>query len=232
IYQTSSSGSTWMDATRIRGPNHTGMVFATPRSGAYYQLESHIHQPGETLMRIRGNTINYESFAIALDASDLGRLQGSAPWPSNVVTTDMDDMLERIDWIGMRDDLSIPLATADALVAKIRHHSKSPIQVGTKTIDCLFVVHQTGDLRFYCPRESAERIAMNDSELAAEKADVIHRNIKSGRVGGRASADEFGGDNKKARLHDDRFDWNYPQPEPLTTTTSTRTTTTSTSAER
>src|SRR5262249_51796679 len=40
IYQSNGSTSSWKDRTAIRGPNHTGMVIVTPRSGAYMQLES------------------------------------------------------------------------------------------------------------------------------------------------------------------------------------------------
>jgi hypothetical protein len=53
---------------------------------------------------------------------------------------------------------------------------------------------------------------MNDSQLADEKADLIHKMIRGGRRGGNPDQDEFGGDNKKVRLHDHRFDWSFPQP--------------------
>jgi len=69
-----------------------------------------------------------------------------------------------------------------------------------------------GYLRFYCPQHSPERLAMNDSQIADEKAHLIDRLIKGGRAGGAASEDEFGSDNKKVRLHDHRFDWSFPQP--------------------
>jgi hypothetical protein len=212
VYQSNGSSSSWMDKSAIRGPNHTGMVFIPPRSGAYYQLESHLHQPGTTVMRVRGNTIYFESFAIALSASDLSAKKGSQSWPSSVDTSDINDMIERIDWTGMRDELSVPLHTADALIARIRRRrSFSPIQVNGSDIACLFVVHRTGDLRFYCPQASSARLGMNDSQLATEKSDLIHSLIRGGRRGGRADEDDYGGDNKRVRLHDHRFDWSFPQ---------------------
>jgi hypothetical protein len=221
VYQTDGSGgSSWLSATKIRGPNHTGMVYIAPRSGTYYQLESHIHQAGQTVMRVRGNTIYYQSFAIALSADDLKKLKGSQSWPSDVNTSDMDDMIERVDWVGMRDKpsvaltrdkLSIPMGTADTLIARI-NRKVSPIEVDKTEVAFLFVVHTTGDLRFYCPQQSPARLAMNDGQLADEKAHLIDTLIKGGRAGGAASEDEFGGDNKKVRQHDHRFDWSFPQP--------------------
>jgi len=221
VYQTDGSGG-WstVSATKIRGPNHTGMVYIAPRSGTYFQLESHLHQAGETLMRVRGNTIYYESFAIALSADDLKQLKGSQSWPSDVNTSDMDDMIERVDWVGMRhnpsvaarrDKLSIPVHTADTLIGRI-NRKLSPIEVDKTEVAFLFVVHATGDLRFYCPQQSPARLAMNDSQLADEKAALIHKMIKGGRTGGKPDEDAYGGDNKKVRLHDQRFDWSFPQP--------------------
>src|SRR5215472_7913526 len=61
IYQTTSSGFSKLTSTQVRGPNHTGMVLTLPSTGAYYQLESHLHHPGIARMTIRGNTIYYES---------------------------------------------------------------------------------------------------------------------------------------------------------------------------
>jgi len=230
VYQIDGSGgSSWLSATKIRGPNHTGMVYIAPRSGTYFQLESHLHQAGETVMRVRGNTIYSQSFAIALSADDLKQLKGSQSWPSNVNTSDMDDMIERVDWVGMRDKpsaaihrdkLSIPIATADTLIARIKQNdllarskrSLLPIEVGKAEVAFLFVAHTTGDLRFYCPQQSTARLAMNDSQLADEKADLIHKMIKGGRAGGKPDEDAYGGDNKKERLHDHRFDWSFPQP--------------------
>jgi hypothetical protein len=221
VYQTDDSGgSSWLSATKIRGPDHTGMVYIAPRSGTYFQLESHIHQAGQTVMRVRGNTIYYQSFAIALSADDLKKLKGSQSWPSSVDTSDVDDMLERVDWVGMRDQpsaapmrdkLSIPLATADTLVGRIKR-KLSPIEVNKTDVAFLFVIHTTGDLRFYCPQQSPARLAMDDSQLADEKAKLIDRMIRSGRAGGKPDEDAYGGDNKKVRLHDHRFDWSFPQP--------------------
>jgi hypothetical protein len=221
VYQIDGSGgSSWLSATKIRGPNHTGMVYIAPRSGTYFQLESHLHQAGETVMRVRGNTIYYQSFALALSAGDLKQLKGSQSWPSDVNTSDMDDMIERVDWVGMRekpsiaamrDKLSISMHTADTLIARI-NRKLSPIEVDKTEVAFLFVVHTTGDLRFYCPQQSSARLAMNDSQLADEKAHLIHEMIKGGRAGGTASEDQYGGDNKKVRLHDHRFDWSFPQP--------------------
>src|SRR5258708_937185 len=114
VFQTDGSGG-WStrSATKIRGPNHTGMVSIAPRSGTYFQLESHIHQAGETVMRVRGNTIYYESFAIALSADDLKQLKGSQSWPADVDTSDMDDVIERVDWAGMRDKPSVAAARSE-----------------------------------------------------------------------------------------------------------------------
>jgi hypothetical protein len=221
VYQTDGSGgSSWLSATKIRGPNHTGMVYIAPRSGTYFQLESHIHQAGETVMRVRGNTIYYDSFAIALSADDVKKLKGSPSWPADVNTSDMDDMLERIDWVGMRDKpsaaptrdtVSIPMHTADTLIGRI-NRKVSPIEVDKTAVAFLFVVHTSGHLRFYCPQQSPARLAMSDSQLADEKAKLIDKMIKSGRTGGKADEDAYGGDNKKVRLHDHRFDWSFPQP--------------------
>jgi len=221
VFQTDGSGgSSWLSATKIRGPNHTGMVYIAPRSGVYYQLESHLHETGKAVMRVRGNTIYFESFAIALSADDLKQIKGSELWPADVNTANMEDMLERVSWWDMRnkssvaatrDKLSIPLKTAETLVTRI-HRKHLPIEVDKTEVAFLSVVHSTGDLRFYCPQQSPERLAMNDSQLADEKADLIHKMIRGGRRGGNPDQDEFGGDNKKVRLHDHRFDWSFPQP--------------------
>ncbi len=211
IYQLSSSGGKWLESYQVRGPNHTGMVFIPPKGGTYYQLESHLHQPGISIMRIRGNTIYYESFAIALSADELQQIQGSAAWPADVDTDDVRDMLERVDWAGMRREHRIDLAVADRLAARIKRGAAPVgIQVRGHDIACLCAVHANGYLRFSCPQASAARLGMNDAQLATEKADLIHMMIRSGRRGGPADADEFGGDNKAQRLHDHRFDWSYP----------------------
>jgi hypothetical protein len=214
IYQVNSSGgATWMDSKQVRGPNHTGMVFITPKGGAYYQLESHLHQPATTRMRVRGNTIYYESFAIALSAGDLQQIRGSAVWPADVNSADITDMLERIDWTGMRQQHSIGLVAADRLVKQIRGRAPpAVIKANGTNIACLCVVHASGYLRFSCPQASTARLGMDDTQLATEKANLIHKMIRSGRRGGVATEDEFGGDNRAQRLHDHRFDWSYPRP--------------------
>jgi hypothetical protein len=214
IYQVSSSGgSTWLESRQVRGPNHTGMVVVNPDSGAYYQLESHLHQPDTTRMRVRGNTIYYESFAIALSADDLQQIQGSAAWPTDINTADITDMLERIDWTGMRQQHLIDLVAADRLVRQIKGRAPSAvIKANGDDVACLCVIHANGYLRFSCPQASSARLGMDDTQLATEKADLIHKMIVSGRRGGSPTEDEFGGDNKAQRLHDDRFDWTYPRP--------------------
>lgn len=205
-----SGGYEWRTSDQVRGPNHTGMVFIPPKSGSYYQLELHLHQPDVTRMRVRGNTIYYQSFAIVLSASDLQQVKGTNAWPGDVKTDDIADMLERIDWVGMRQQYSIDLPTADTLSLRIRHGTApSKLLAKGKTIACLCVVHASGYLRFYCPQASAARLSMDDTQLATEKANLIHAMIKSGRKGGRTDEDEFGGDNKEQRLHDHRFDWSY-----------------------
>jgi hypothetical protein len=177
-------------------------------------------QTGTPLMKIRGNVIYYQSFAIALSADDLKQIKGSELWPASVNTADMDDMLDRVNWpamsdkpsvAAMRDKLSIPMSTADALVARVNRR-RLPIEVGGTEVAFLLVVHTTGHLRFYCPQQSPARLAMNDSQLADEKAELIHMMIRSGRRGGRGDEDEFGGDNRRQRLHDHRFDWSFTQP--------------------
>jgi hypothetical protein len=230
VYQTDGSGGwTTLSTSKFRGPDHTGMVFRPPRSGVYFQLESHIHQKGQALMRVRGNTIYYESFAIALSADDLKQLKGSQSWPSDVDTSDLDDMIERVDWVGMRDKpsvvatrdrLSISMHAADMLTARIKQndhlapHKRPllPIEVNNTAVAFLFIVHTTGDLRFFCPQQSSERLAMDDGQLEDDKADLIHMMKIGGRPGGKPNEDDYGGDNKKVRLHDHRFGWSFPQP--------------------
>jgi hypothetical protein len=245
IFQTDDSGgfsTLFSRKPEVRGPNHTGMVYTVPRSGTYYQLESHLHQEGQTVMRVRGNTIYYESFALALSADELKQVKGSQSWPSGVNTSDLSDMRERVDWAGLRDKFSIPLTTASKLIDLIHKNEKIgkqdeqiakqnealakkhrspkpllpllPIKVGNKEIAVLFVTRAAGDLKFYCPQQSSARLAMNASQLDTEKAKVIDQNIKGGRKGHSPTEDEFGGDNKKVRLHDHRFDWSFPPPSP------------------
>jgi hypothetical protein len=108
IYQVTSTGTSgYYDRREIRGPNHTGMVFTPPVRGTYYQLESHLTDPSTTRMRVRGNTIYYESFAVALSAADLAKVQLTKAWPNDINGVDIlrrgdaagvHDMLERIDW--------------------------------------------------------------------------------------------------------------------------------------
>ncbi|MFZ0956813.1 MAG: hypothetical protein WAN60_10755, partial [Candidatus Sulfotelmatobacter sp.] len=164
-------------------------------------------------MTVRGNTIYYESFAIALSASELAQIKGTTPWPASVDTTDIEDMLERVDWVGMRDQHAMDLKAADLLVKRLRHNLSAPVtQSNGDDIACLLVVHADGYLRFSSPQASSARLGMNADQLANEKAQVIHMMIRSGRRGGAANEDEYGGDNKKQRLYDHRFDWSYPGP--------------------
>lgn len=208
-----AGGTRWAEATKIRGPNHTGMVFTAPRSGVYYQLESHLHQPGVAVMSIRGNTVFYDSFSIAIPASDFARIKGSRAWPLDIKPSDTDDLLERVDWVELRDQYSITAKAAAALVQTARH-GKTPTLAG-KDIAVVFQVQSTGQLRFYRPQASADRLRMSADQLATEKASLIKRLIHGGRNGHQASEDDYGGDNKGQRVKDHRFDWSFPQePSP------------------
>jgi hypothetical protein len=213
IYLKTSSGFSKLTSNPVRGPNHTGMVFTIPRDGAYYQMESHLHQEAVARMTIRGNTIYYESFAIALSASELDQVKKTSKWPAVVDTNDIGDMLERIDWVGMRDEHSIDLKQAEHLVKKLNIKLSAPVtKPNGDDIACLLVVHAHGYLKFSSPIASPDRLGMSDAQVADEKAKVIHMMIKSGRRGGPATDDEYAGDNKKQRLYDHRFDWSYPGP--------------------
>lgn len=213
IYQTTSSGFSKRTSTQVRGPNHTGMVLTLPSNGAYYQLESHLHHPGIARMTIRGNTIYYESFAIALSSDELTQIKKTNDWPDSVDTNDIEDMLERVDWVGMRDRYSIDLKQAEHLVKKLNINLATPIKKPNgDDIACLLVVHAEGYLRFSSPQASSARLGMSDDQLASEKANLIHMMIKTGRKGGSAKEDEYAGDNKKERLYEHRFDWSYPGP--------------------
>lgn len=213
LYQKAGTAVTTLTSDQVRGPNHTGMVFTVPKNGTYYQLESHLHHPGIPRMQIRGNTIYYESFAIALSASELTQIKGTTTWPATVDTTDIEDMLEHIDWVGMRDDHAMDLKPADLLVKKLRHNLLTPVaKANGDDIACLLVVHADGYLRFSSPQASTARLGMNAAQLADEKARVIHMMIVSGRRGGSKDEDQYGGDNKKQRLYDQRFDWSSAPP--------------------
>jgi hypothetical protein len=80
-------------------------------------------------------------------------------------------------------------------------------------IAVFFRVQSSGHLRFYRPQASAARFAMTNDQLKAEKAKLIHSMIVGGRKGHSPTEDEFGGDNKKQWMHDNRFDWTFtPMP--------------------
>lgn len=209
IYVPDSQGWRIHTATKVRGPNHTGMVFTQPRAGAYYQLESHIHQHGVPLMSIRGATIYYESFAIAIPTSAFASVSGSQDWPSSVNPLDAADLMERVGWTQLRAAYSISPAKAEAAVRQIRH-GHTP-KVDGAEISVLFRVHTIGHHRFYRPQASAARLAMTPDQITTEKAAVIRAMIAGGRTGHSASEDEFGGDNKRARIHAHRFDWTFTQ---------------------
>ena len=235
IYEADGSGG-WSEkfGKIIRGPDHTGMVFVPPRSGRYFQLESHLHGQLKNypVMKIRGNTIYIESFAVALSADDLKGLKGTPAWRADIDTSNIDDMIDYIDWPSMRGQFSIPMARADALVARIKKNDliskqnevlvqrnrnpmpTAPIEVDGKQIAFLFVMHTTGDLRFYCPQQSQARLDMSDSQLADEKTKVISGMIRGGRAGdGHPDEDQYFGDNKKPRVQSHYFDWSFP-PQP------------------
>jgi hypothetical protein len=214
IYLADTAGnSNWLEHTYIRGPNHTGMVSVTPKNGAYWQFESHITDPPETHMHVRRNIIYYDNFAIALSPDDLKKQRGTSAWPADVNTADIKDMRERVDWTGMRQKFSLDLLTATTLQAQVKRSSSSTPTVKGQEIACLFIVRSTGYLRFSCPQASTARLNMNATQLADEKAKLIHMMIASGRTGGSPTEDQYGGDNKAQRLHDNRFDWSY-RPSP------------------
>jgi len=213
IYQNTSTGFTALTSSQVRGPNHTGMVMTVPRDGTYYQLESHLHHAGIARMTVRGNTIYYESFAIALSAKDLAEVQKTSAWPASIKTNDIEDMLERIDWVGMRDKYSMDLKAADHAVKRLKHTLSAPVKKANgDDVVCLLVVHADGYLRFSSPQASPSRLKMNTVQLADEKAHLIHTLVKGGRTGGSPTEDQYAGDNKKQRLYDHRFDWSYRQP--------------------
>jgi len=215
IYQNTSTGFTFLTSDPIRGPNHTGMVFVVPKNGTYYQMESHLHHPGIPVMTVRGNTIYYESFAIALSASELTQVQKTDAWPATIKTGDIEDMLERIDWVGMRDKYSMDLTAADQLAKELKGKLSTPAKKANgDDIVCLLVVHSDGYLRFSSPQASPARLKMDAAQLADEKAKLIHEMVKGGRAGGSANQDQYGGDNKQQRLYDHRFDWTYRPPNP------------------
>jgi hypothetical protein len=207
----SGGGTKWRELTKIRGPLHTGMVFVTPRSGMYLQLEAHLRKdPGETVMRVRGHTIYFESLAVAIPTTDFSSVKGSRAWPADIDPADEKDLLDRIDWVELRAKRSIDLRVAATQIHRIKQN-KNPTIDG-KDVAVLFRVLTTGDLRFFCPQASTARLAMSPGQLAVEKAKLIRMMIKSGRTGKSPSEDQFGGDNKERRVKDHRFDWTFPQP--------------------
>ena len=204
-----SGGTRWWESTKIRGPLHTGMVFVPPRSGAYYQLESHLHEAGTILMRVRGNTIYYDSFAVWISVADFKGISGSQAWPANINPSDGEDLLERVDWVGLRTDRSVGLQVAATQFLRIKQ-GKTPTIDGVD-VAVLFRVQTTGNLSFFCPQASTARLAMTPDQLATAKSELIQRLVRSGRKGHSAKEDEFGGDNKQQRIHDHRFNWTFTQ---------------------
>ena len=208
----SGGGTRWFPLPKLRGPLHTGMVFVTPRSGMYFQLEAHLHQdPGETVMRVRGHTIYFESFAVAIPTTDFSSVKGSKAWPADIDPADEKEFQDRIDWAELRAKWSINLRVAATQFDRITHQKKNPTIDG-KDVAVLFRVLTKGDVRFFCPQASAARLAMSPGELADEKKKLIKKMIKSGRTGGSPKDDQFGGDNKEQRIKDNRFDWTFAQP--------------------
>jgi hypothetical protein len=212
VFVQNASSSRWAEATKIRGPNHTGMVFTVPRSGMYYQLESHLHQPGYAVMSVRGNTVFFESFAIAVPMQDFAKLQGNKSWPADVDIAQLDDLLERVDWADLRGRFTVPLTWADSSIKGIKHKKTPVLDGGDVGMFCRVKV--SGKLRFFCPQASNDRLQMSDDQLAAEKAKLIARMIRGGRKGHGATEDEYSGDNKQQRVKDHRFDWTFVQAAP------------------
>ena len=215
-YLPDGDSSRWFTASKIRGPNHTGMAVVVPkmiqpRTGAFAQLESHIHEAGTAMMSIRANLIFFESFAIALTASQLAAAKASGNWPPNVNTRNFDEMLRDINWLELRRTNGITLAQAAAAIGQI-NHKKAPKVDGTE-MAVIFRVQSSGHLRFYRPQQSAKRLAMNAADFEKEKARLIAMMIRSGRPGEaetkKHELDEFGSDNKKQRIKDHRFDWTF-----------------------
>jgi len=215
LYQSTGSNFPILTSTQVRGPKHTGMVFIHPSNGVYYQMESHLHHTGIAHMTIRGNPIYYESFAIALSQTELEQIKKTPAWTASVDTNDIEDMLDRIDWASLRDQYSLELKQAQHLVKRLKINPSATItKPNGDDIACLLVVQAEGSLRFYRAQASPARLGMSDDQLAEEKANLIHMMIKSGRKGGSPTEDEYGGDNKKERVYEQRFDWSYPSPSP------------------
>ena len=161
-------------------------------------------------MRIRGNTIYYESFAVSISVADFNSIKGSKAWPANVNPADGEDLLERIDWVWLRTDRSVDLQVASTQILRIKQR-KTPT-IGGTDVAVLFRVQTTGSLSFFSPQASTARLTMTPDQLATAKAELIQRMIRSGRKGHSGKEDEFGGDNKQQRIHDHRFNWTFTQP--------------------
>lgn len=203
----------WLSHDFVRGPMHTAMV-AIPQSatfeGQHLLLESHLHQPGVARMTIRENRVYDANFAAALTTAQLTRVRGTVSWRASVDTSDPVDLARHVTWLRMRDNYPFSTHDADIAFQKIMHGRAPNID---PDIAFLFRLRTTGEIRFYRPQQSRERLAMDDAAFQAEKDRLIAMMIRSGRPGDRPSPDhpldDYGSDNKRVRERAHYFNWRF-----------------------
>jgi hypothetical protein len=207
----------WTHGHKTRRPDHTGMIIIKPpKSGTFFELESHLHQQGKAVMSIRHNQIFYDSFSIAISTSNYDRVKRRGVfWPANIDPLNDDELLNRVFWDELRDDFEITAKEAHEFIRMINHH-QTP-KLGGKEMAVVFQVQSTGHLKFYRPQKSDHRLRMSADQLAKEKSELIKRMITGAREGHEKTEDAFGGDNKQQRSEDHRFDWNFPAERPGST---------------
>lgn len=200
--------STWRSYRAIRGPMHTAMVAITQShtfDGQHLLMESHLTQPGYARMTIRHNRVYNCDFAVALTSQQRQQLNVNV-WPRSVSTSDPEELSRRVAWIGLRNSHAFPMQQADAAFQQLAQHHAPQIDAN---ISVLFRLRTTGEIRFYRPQQSPERLAMNPAQFAEEKRRLIAMMIRSGRPGDPHPLDEYGGDNRRIRVRDHRFDWQF-----------------------
>jgi hypothetical protein len=196
-----------------RGPLHTAMVGVTQShtfDGQHLLLESHLHQPGVAVMTIRPNRVYDDNFAVALTAREFADLRRTSIWPDTVNSLDPENVARNVAWRSLRDRHPFPLHDAEVKLQQAWHGHTQNIDPG---IHVLFRLRTTGEIRCFRPQQSPARLAMNAAQLQAEKQRLIAMMIRSGRRGALEGhghhLDEYGSDNKRVRLHDHRFDWQF-----------------------
>jgi hypothetical protein len=206
----------WLRQDLLRGPMHTAMVATTQShtfEGQHLLLESHLHQLGVPRMTTRENRVYDANFAAALTTAQFSRVRGTTTWPASVDTTNAADLDRNVVWLRLRDDYPFPIHDADLAFHRIMHGSAPNID---SNIAFLFRLSTTGEIRFYRPQQSRERLAMNDAEFQAEKERVIAMMVRNGRPGDQATRghplDEYGSDNKQARQRAHLFNWRFNAP--------------------